>query len=215
MAQQVNLLNPALRQQEALPSFRGALLGWLAVALIAAVYGAWVGIDAARLEAAQADVAARVAAARSETQKLAEQVSGRQHDPAVAAEVARLEGEVEGRKEVMDALKAGTIGDTKGFSEHLRAFARQSFDGLWLTGLHIGRAGREMEVQGRALRADYVPGYLKRLNAEVVMQGHPFSDLVIQMPKTEPGEKEAAVPPFVEFRIATVPADKASGGAKP
>src|SRR5258708_32900734 len=50
------------------------------------------------------------------------------HDalPIFADEVARLEAEVRGRQEVIAVLGAGGLGDTRGFSDHLKAFAKRS-----------------------------------------------------------------------------------------
>jgi hypothetical protein len=149
------------------------------------------------------DVAAKVTAAQAEMQRLAGQVAGRKQDPLIAAEIARLESEITGRDEVMAVLKDGSLGDTSGFSEHLRAFARQSFEGVWLTGLHIAASGRDVAVEGRALHAEQVPGYLRRLNSETVMQGHPFSELLMQVPALDPADKSGARPPYIEFRLAT------------
>ena len=132
-------------------------------------------------------------------------MAGRRHDARIAEETARLEEEVKGRQEVMLALQSGGLGDTRGFSDHLKAFARQSFDGVWLTGLSIATAGREVSVEGRALQAAYVPGYLKRLNSEAAMQGHPFSELVIQEPAPDPAAKTATRPNYVEFKLTTKP----------
>ena len=105
----------------------------------------------------------------------------------------------------MEVLRAGGLGDTRGFSDHLKAFARQSFDGIWLTGLSIATAGRDVSVEGRASHAAYVPDYLKRLNGENAMQGHPFSELVIQEPAPDPAAKTPGRPNYVEFRLTTKP----------
>ena len=115
------------------------------------------------------------------------------------------ESEISGRDEVMAVLKGGALGDTRGFSEHLRAFARQSFEGVWLTGLHIAARGQDVALEGRALRAEQVPGYLRRLNSESVMQGHPFSELLMQAPAADPGDKSGGRPSYIEFRLATKP----------
>ena len=46
-------------------------------------------------------------------------------------------------------LKSGGIGNTKGYSEYFRAFARQSVSGLWLTGFDINGDGAQMTLQVR------------------------------------------------------------------
>jgi hypothetical protein len=210
MPQQINLYNPAFAEQRALLSFKGAVMGWVVVALLIVAIAGYQTISLQSLERQERELARQVAAAQAEAQRLGGEMASRQHDPKIAEELARLEGEVKGRREVMDVLHAGALGDTRGFSNHLRAFARQSFEGVWLTGLSIATAGRDVSIEGRALQAAYVPNYLKRLNAESAMEGHPFSELLIQEPAPDPAAKAPARPNYVEFRLATK-ADPAPG----
>lgn len=213
MPQQINLFNPAFLDKRGALSLKTALMGWLAVALISVAFAGYAGMRNRQLAQQEREVAAKVTAAQAEMQRLAGQVAGRKQDPQITAEIARLESEISGRDEVMAVLKGGALGDTRGFSEHLRAFARQSFEGVWLTGLHIAASGQDVAVEGRALRAEQVPGYLRRLNSESVMQGHPFSELLMQAPAPDPGDKSRGRPPYIEFRLATkseTPAVKAA-----
>ena len=203
MSQQINLFNPAFLDKSGRLTLKTALMGWLAVALLSVAFAGYAGMRNRQLAQQERDVAAKVTAAQAEMQRLAGQVAGRKQDPLIAAEIARLESEIKGRDEVMAVLKGGALGDTRGFSEHLRAFARQSFEGVWLTGLHIAASGRDVAVEGRALHAEQVPGYLRRLNSETVMQGHPFSELLMQVPAPDPADESGGRPPYIEFRLAT------------
>lgn len=210
MTQQINLFNPALREKRSPLSFDRAILGWGAVALLTAAWAAYAEFGAHSLATQETAVSNKLAVARDDLEKLTARASTRKHDPQILAELERLEAQVRDRHEVMDFLKSGELGDTGGFSEHFRAFARQSFDGVWLTGLHIAASGQDMTVEGKATKAEHVPGYLKRLNGERVMQGHPFSELLIQMPKAEAGEQPVSTPDFVEFRLATRSGEKSA-----
>ena len=203
MPQQINLFNPAFLDKRGPLSLKTALMGWLAVALLSVAFAGYAGMRNRQLAQQEREVAAKVTAAQAEMQRLAGQVSARKQNPQIVAEIAHLESEVKGRDEVMAVLKGGSLGDTRGFSEHLRAFARQSFEGVWLTGLHIAASGQDVAVEGRALRAEQVPGYLRRLNSESVMHGHPFSELLMQAPAPEPGDRSDRRPPYIEFRLAT------------
>ena len=89
------------------------------------------------------------------------------------------------------------------FRGHLSAFARQSFSGIWLTGLRVAAAGQDVVLEGRAVRPELVPNYLQRLNQEDVMQGHAFAELEIRRP--EAADKAQGQARFVEFRLATLP----------
>ncbi|HVY07055.1 MAG TPA: hypothetical protein VHB46_13855 [Burkholderiales bacterium] len=208
MPQQINLYNPAFEPRHELLSFKGAVIGWAVVVVLAAGVAA---LGLARLRTAESqerEVVQQLAAAQAEAQRLGGEMSSRHHDPRLAEEISRLEADVRGREEVMTALHSGGLGDTRGYSDHLKAFARQSFEGIWLTGLSIATAGRDVSVEGRAAQAAYVPSYLKRLNGESAMQGHPFSELIIQEPPVDPAARNQPRADYVEFKLTT----KADGG---
>lgn len=213
MPQQINLFNGAFLDRRGRLTLKTALLGWLAVALLSVAFAGYAAMRTRHLTQQERDLASKVTAAQAEMQRLAAQVGGRKQDPQIVAEIARLQSDIKGRDEVMAVLKGGALGDTRGFSEHLRAFARQSFEGVWLTGLHIAASGQDVALEGRALRAEQVPGYLRRLNSESVMQGHPFSELLMQVPFPDPGDKNGGRPPYIEFRLATKSVTPAGIGA--
>lgn len=205
MPQQINLYNPAFEAKRALMSLKGAVAGWVVIAALVVVFAGYQMISLRSVEQQQRELARQAAAAQADAQRLGGEMASRRHDPRITEEVTRLEGEVKGRQEVMNMLRSGGLGDTRGFSDHLKAFARQSFEGVWLTGLSIATAGRDVSIEGRALQAAYVPSYLKRLNGENAMQGHPFSELLIQEPAPDPGAKTPVRPNYVEFKLTTKP----------
>jgi hypothetical protein len=137
-------------------------------------------------------------------------------DKALEAEVAKLEMEVRARQSTLQALSMGELGNTKGFSEFLAALGRSAVPGLWLTSVTIGQSGNELIVNGRALRADLMPSFLRGLNSEAVMRGRKVTDLRLAArtaPKpTEgrPSEPEA----FIDFSLAA-PLQLAEGPLSP
>lgn len=211
MPQQINLYNPAFEAKRTPMSMKGVAAGWLATATLVVAIALYQLISLRSAEQQARELEQQVATAQAEVQRLGSQMASRRRDPRIAEEATQLEGDVRGRQEVMSLLRSGGLGDTRGFSDHLKAFARQSFEGVWLTGLSIATAGRDVSVEGRALQAAFVPSYLKRLNGESAMQGHPFSDLVIQEPAADPAAKPPVRPNYVEFKLTTKP-DAASAG---
>jgi hypothetical protein len=203
--QQINLYNPAFKARRSQLSLKAACTGWGAIAILFVAAASFQKINLHSLEQQERELSKKVAGAQAEAQRLAGQVGSRRHDPRIAEEVSHLEQEVQSRQKVVDVLRAGDLGNTRGFSDHLKAFARQSFDGVWLTGLSIATSGRDVSVEGRALHASYVPGYLKRLNGESAMQGHPFSELIIEEPSLDAAAKPPARPNYVEFKLTTNP----------
>lgn len=204
MSQQINLYNPDFVQQRQWLSLNtlSASIGVL-VLLIAAgsVLGGMRNQALAKQERASAGQLAQL---KEQAGKMTAQVGARQKDPQLLEELGRVQADLDAGAEVLAVLQGGALGNTAGYSEYLRAFARQSFDGLWLTGFSIAGAGQDVTIEGRALRAELVPDYLKRLNRERVMQGRAFSELSMELPKAEadtPAQTGRAA--YLEFRLST------------
>ena len=207
MSQQINLFNPAFAPRRELLSGAGVIVG-CALALLAMV--AWYAVAEYRLKLlAQQESrdAAALAALQSEITRLAAQAAGRKPNAQLQDELAFRDALLAGRREVMQTLESGIIGTTEGFSEYLRAFARQSETGLWLTGLRIVGAGKDFVIQGRTLDAELVPGYIRRLSRERSLRGHAFGSLIMQLPpeRSEPGKdgKARPRPRYLDFSLST------------
>ena len=203
--QQINLYNPAFETQRTLLTFQGAIAGWIIAAFLIASVAGYELFSVRALQRQHNELTKAVADAQADTLRFGRDVAARRRDPQITQEIVRLEAEVSGRQEVMAALRSGGLGDTRGFSDHLKAFARQSFEGVWLTGVSIAAAGKDVSIEGRALQAAHVPAYLRRLNGEAAMQGHPFSELLIQEPAESAKAKATVRANFVEFKLATRP----------
>jgi len=68
----------------------------------------------------------------------------------------------------------GRSGWSRRILEYLRAFARQTVQGLWLTSIQIAEGGGQLTMSGRALQADLVPVLIGRLKQESVLRGRPL-----------------------------------------
>ena len=73
---------------------------------------------------------------------------------------------LEEKQLVLSLLQGSTLGDTKGFSRHLRSLARQNMEGLWLTHINLSALGDRTRLEGKALRGELVPVYLQNLAEE-------------------------------------------------
>lgn len=201
--QQVNLYNAAFEKRRELLSLPGLAVAWSGALVLVVAVLALLSMRSTSLQEQLARETSERAAAQSQLTQLTAQIASRKLSPAQAEELKNLEADLANRKQVMHTLGDGVIGDTKGFSEYLIAFARQSFDGLWLTGLSVANAGRDVVVEGRALAPDSVPNYVQRLNRELVMRGHVFSELQMSRPEEKSADKTQSTPAFIEFRLAT------------
>jgi Tfp pilus assembly protein PilN len=207
VSQQINLFPAALRKQRFSFTSSVAMLAGLGIA--AALTVALAVYEEYRLQEVQtaaAAVAQNLKAAREPYEKFVAAQGTRKPDSQAEAKLAQLATQLKGRQDILDALKNGTVGTTAGFSEYMRAFARQSVSGLWLTGFELGAGGNELTITGRALNAALVPSYLQRLNAERFLQGRQFASMRINQASVprEPGKDvQPALPPFLEFALSS------------
>lgn len=222
MSQQINLFNPIFLKQKKIFTAVHMVqtLGLVAAgALLLAAYGAMKTSQLA--QHAEAGKAA-VAAADARLAKVGAEFAPRQKSKELEAEVARMQGELKSLREVKSVLELGELGNTAGYSEYWRAFARQSVSGVWLTGVTVVGAGKEIGIEGRAMQPELVPGYIERLTREPVLRGKTFGSLEILRPGLPAGTQVAgnvagagssgAVgAPFVEFRLASQPAQLKEG----
>jgi len=206
MARQINLINPALRKTRDALSARplAAVAAVLIVVVVAAAIAAHVVASHRNAELAALTATQKQAQKTflAETQK----VAAHKPDPRLVAELERARALAARQQQILQKLDDGSIGDTKGFAEFLRGFARQVPHGLWLTGFTIGAGGADMEVRGRMLSPELLPEYVRRLNAEPAFRGHSFAGLELQGPRGE--AKDAAVetlPPYTEFVLSATP----------
>ena len=216
MSQNINLFNPIFRKQRQVLTL--ATVAYCLCVTLAALLGYRYYLQeqvaglGAELQTAQALLKSQ--------QGYVERLKGRavpKADALIEADVARLESELKTAREAMGALKGGAFGNQQGFAEYLRAFSRQSVNGLWLTGFTIVGSG-DLEIHGRVLSPDLVPSYIQRLHKEQVLAGRSFARLEMSRPapeaeKDKAAKKSARAPRFLEFSLAT--SYPAGGGKTP
>jgi hypothetical protein len=171
MAQQINLLDPALQPRaDALGASRGLML-------VAAVFigssGLAAGLQwqAARLQAGLPPMGDSAAAPASPASAA---------HAAALGELQRLRALDQQQQQLRTALASGAAGSVEGYTPYLRALSRQAQGSLWLTGFAVAAEGNAVELEGRMTDASLLPAYLKRLNAEPLFHGRPFAELRIR-----------------------------------
>ena len=88
---------------------------------------------------------------------------------------------------VLSLVQGSTLGDTQGFSRHLRSLARRDTDGLWLTHISLSALGDKTRLEGQALRAELVPAYLQSLAEEPPFATQRFHQFQIDGPEEPTG----------------------------
>jgi Tfp pilus assembly protein PilN len=123
------------------------------------------------------------------------------------ARIAAREMQLNALRQAGDVLERGAFGNTRGYADYFRAFARQDAPGLWLTGLAIEGAGQDISIDGRATDAGLVPGYISKLSGETVLKGKTFGSLQITAPSAidpvaaQAGAAARPAVPYVEFSL--------------
>ena len=214
MTQQINLYSLQFRPvRDALPGVRVVGLSVAAVLMLGAAWG-WTSWRIAEARSGAAAISSQLASRQAEIAGLTKTAGARRTDPKLEQELARAESLHRSRTELMGLIDSGALGAPGGFSEQMRALARQSAAGLWLTGFTL--ASGQVELRGRALNAELVPAYLRRLGQEKVMAGVSFNALRIAQPAPEksataldPSKAASSAgaaargPAFIEFQVAS------------
>ncbi|UMR29094.1 MSHA biogenesis protein MshI [Massilia sp. MB5] len=209
MSQQINLFNPIFLKQKMIftAAHMAQALGVMALLLV--VLAAFLNYRSSTLQAEANAGKALVDASQARLTKANAEFVPRQKSKQLEAEIAQLQAQLQSLQEVEAVLKRGEIGNTEGYAEYFRAFARQNVPGLWLTGVNIIGAGQDIALQGRAMQATLIPVYIGRLKDEQSMRGKTFGALQITQPSTPEGGPApagaSAVPlaPAVSAPVAT------------
>ena len=113
-------------------------------------------------------------------------------------ELQQWEKKVEESDQLVERLRSGSVGNTSGFSEYLRAFSRQMVPGLWLTSFKVTGDAASIKLSGRVTDPALLPVYIQKLGSESVMQGKSFANLQMESPKAE---AKSAAPHYLEFTL--------------
>ena len=212
MSQQINLFSPVFLKKQIKNFSTVTMLQALGLIVAGAVvlYGYLVyQYNALTAQAAVAEQ--KLASERDRLAKFTSEYTPQQKNAQLETEIKNAAAQLKARMEMVETLKHGaTIGSTEGYSEYMRAFARQWVNGLWLTGFDIASAGTELSIVGRTLRPELVPLYVQRLSGEPVMKGRQFSFLQMSLP----GQAKSAANPggdlrYLDFNLQSVESGKA------
>lgn len=184
MARQINLYDARLERRRdwlALHYVAG-LVGALAV--LVGVSGYLVRMDLPALTVQAATTESQLEAVRAQVAKLEGQVAERKPDPGLIRELEATQKLLGARSEVLATLRRSLGPDVHAFADYLRGFARQSVNGLWLTGFSVGAGGNGMEIRGRTTDPALLPEYIRRLNREAAFHGQTFAALKLEAAKS-------------------------------
>jgi hypothetical protein len=217
VSQQINLYNAALapsRDMLSASHVAGAAAASIVIVAIAAGgFGHVANQREAELAALQPDVKAqqdRLAVLTRDTAP--------KRNMLLEAELAEANVLLQGREAALRVLAGKAPGYAGGYADTLRAMARQSVAGLWLTQFSIDDASGELNLKGRTLDPAQVPVFVKRLNAETALQGRPIArfsmlDATLARPAGASASAGLPVPPARHFTEFVLGSGKAATGA--
>lgn len=206
MSQQINLFNPIFLKQKKYFS-AVAMLQALAILLagcgLMAVYAQYQ-VNSLSRESTGSTV--QLQAMQNHFKQVMAEHAPKPKNQNLESQIQKTESEINSIKKVFDILQRGDIGNTDGYSDYFRAFARQSMDGVWLTGLNLSGAGNEVGLEGRTVEADLLPTYINRLKNEEIMRGKSFGTLEMKSPQKPSGADAARsdkteAPNHIEFSL--------------
>lgn len=194
MSAQINLYHPRFLKQREWLTLGNLVLATATLYAALAAAGGWAWQDAARRSDAAAAAEAQLKSAKEQVEAATKAAATRKPSPQLIAELESAEGLLRRRGDIARLLESGAIGSTGGFAEYLRGFARQTPQGLWLTGFTIGAGGNDMEIRGRTLNPAMLPDYIHRLGSEAVFQGRSFAALTMNRGEPAAGTAVSSAP---------------------
>jgi hypothetical protein len=200
MSQQINLFNPAFTPRRDFASARYAAAGGVLVLVLAITGSLAAQSRQSALAAQERTLAAQLSAARAQAEALSARLGARQVDPGVMEQLKAAQALIASRQRVMQWLNTEHLDNTGGVSEYFRALARQTVNGVWLTGFHVGGNGKTLRIEGRTLRGDLVPAYLGKLGTEDSLKGHAFAVVALEEVPRGAAEK---IPAYLSFKLET------------
>jgi Tfp pilus assembly protein PilN len=198
MSQQVNLYSPIFRKQSKVFSAAAMLQGLVLIAAVVAIFFYIVSLQTSLLEIRAAESGKTLQAELERLKAYGVRELPADRARSLAERRKALEADLALQAKALEAFEAGGLGRTEGYSALLRALARRSMEGVWLTRIEFAEAGGELSLAGRASRAELVPAYLERLRGEEALRAQTFARLEVTRP---------ANTPFVEFTLSSEDAE--------
>ena len=179
MSQQINLYSPIFRKQQKVFSALTMLQGVLLIGVVVGVFYYTVSLQSSLLEIRATNSARQLQSELERLKAYGSRESPAERAKALADRKKALEAGLASQTLALKAFESGTLGRTEGYAPLLRALARVSVEGVWLTRIQVAEGTGELSLTGRATRAELVPVYLERLRAEESLRGQAFSRLEV------------------------------------
>lgn len=202
MSQQINLLNPALIKQKDFlnPNNIVMTLGVLSVLMLG--YYGYAQKQLSLLGTQRTQVAEALSATQAQLKQKALLHTPRAPDKTLLEQITQLEQKEIMQQQILRTVDQSSATPEKGYAALMRAFARQSLDGLWLTSFSFDSQTERLNISGRTLQAALVPEYIAHLGNEPALKGKLFSALNMHLPKADAASSNPATPMATQVSTA-------------
>jgi len=191
MSRQINLYSPAFRHQAKKFSAVWTVAAVVAIAAGMSANYAWEARQLQDLRARRSEAEAQLKQLREQLVTLGKAVQ-KTSNKALEAQVAQSGNLLRSRQEFFGRLQTGEFGNRDGYAKFLAALARQRLEGVWLTRVEISGPGSDFVIEGKTIRADLLPGFIKMLRKEDALRGKPIGTLALHEREIDPkGEQKA------------------------
>lgn len=177
MNQQINLLNPALLKQKVLVDVVSIALAAAVLSGVMLAYYAYTYQQSLLLNTQRNQAAIALSAIEVQLKQIALLHQPKVLNQALLDQIMQLERQEIMQQKVLYVVKQSSASAGKSYAAIMRAFARQSLDGLWLTGFSMESQTQALSISGRSLQPELVPEYIARLGDEPALQGKSFAAL--------------------------------------
>ena len=208
MIQQINLYQAPYRENQQLFPAKMLLQGTVVFVSILLAMAALHGWQILRLQHQVVYLERQYSFLNIQSSDLQQKLTQGHADAALAEQVQKMETKLNSQQQLQSLLNNDLFNSGQGYSRYLIALARQHITGLWLTGIVLTGAGRDIALRGQATQAGLVPRYLENLSRETLLQGLEFQ--VFQVNRTEDKTKSRDSSTFA-FLVAT----SDTGGGQP
>ena len=208
MNQQINLYQAQFRDDKGSFSAKTLLRGGAAVVSALLAIAAFHGWQIFIMQGQVASLEHQISALKLQSSAMDQSLAAAHADTALADKVKRLEDRLNSQQQLKALLNDDLFDGGQGYSRYLIALARQHIAGLWLTGITLTGAGRNLSLRGKTVVADLVPRYLQNLSRETLLQGMEFRDFQLSRSADKPKSQNFDT---FDFLVAT----SAAGGNKP
>ena len=179
MKQQINLFQPIFRKEKKLLSFVFMLYTCGMVSLTLLLISAYAWRQSVVIDAELARLNIQLIQRKHQLEEMTTQVARIKIGGGAQDILGHLDSELKARREVVGVLENIQQSYTKGVSNYLEGFSRQTPKGVWLSSFLVQGGGAGLEIRGSSLKADLVPEFLQQLSKEETLAGTQFGLLQI------------------------------------